>query len=80
LKRCLLKLQELTRLRFREFSANSDYNIIDKKSPLNNSEVKPQFELKRDSFEEYKNVGNKHDILDIYIFIINIYKCDNVIF
>jgi len=47
LKKCILKLQDITRSRFNEFSTYSDFEAVDKKSPLNNSEIKPQFEIKR---------------------------------
>ncbi|ORX43353.1 hypothetical protein BCR36DRAFT_360975, partial [Piromyces finnis] len=60
-KRCILKLQELTKLRFEEFSKDTDFNIVDKKTPLNNSEIKPQFEVKRNSSENYKNAEDGHN-------------------
>eukprot|EP00833_Pecoramyces_ruminatium_P013323 jgi/Orpsp1_1/1187355/evm.model.d7180000057106.1 len=62
LKRCIVKLQDMTKLRFREFSNNTDFIVIDKKSPLNNSEMKPQFELRRYSSEDLKE-NDKYDIL-----------------
>jgi len=52
----------MTKLRFREFSNNTSFSIVDKKSPLNNSEIKPQFELKRNSSENSEK-NDDHDIL-----------------
>jgi len=54
----------MTRSRFNEFSSNTDFDVVDKKSPLNDDEIKPQFEIKRNRSDDF-DIGNddSHDIL-----------------
>ena len=75
LKKCILKLQDITRSRFNEFSTYSDFEAVDKKSPLNNSEIKPQFEIKRSTSEDFDMENDPHDILFNILLVVNKYVC-----
>jgi len=76
LKRCILKLQDVTRSRFHEFSSQTDCDVVDKKSPLNNSEMKPQFEIKRSTSDDF-DMQNDDDH-DFSIYVQNKEEKDNI--
>ncbi|ORX80135.1 hypothetical protein BCR32DRAFT_269023 [Anaeromyces robustus] len=58
IKRCILKLQDMSKLRFEEFSKMTDYMVVNKKSPIDNSEIKPQFELPKSLSGDKENDNN----------------------